>query len=94
MFSIINQFNRFIETGEFNRFGIMTLTITAGSCWASIAAMLILKNESPVWQLSVCASLAMAANAIAIAQLPFKWVIWSFILSVVVNGLLIVGNLF
>lgn len=92
MSTLFNKVNQKIDQLESNRFGIMAVTITLGSCWASVAAMLLL-NGNHFWMLYPCTITAMGANALAIAQAPFRWVIWSFLISILVNTVIIAGLL-
>ena len=94
MTNVINIINDWINVNNNNRYGIMALTITFGSCLGSIAAMLISQNHAPFWQLALCTAFTMMANSAAIAQAPFKWIIWVFLGSVAVNSLLILIHLF
>ena len=57
---------------EANRYGAMTLMMTAQSCLGSIAAMFALKLELTI-PLVICAIVTMASNATFIAQSPAKW---------------------
>ena len=87
------RLNKKIDALEFYRYGIMPVSLTVGSCWGSIACLLISMNNAPLWQMAICAVFTMASNAVAIALAPMRWVVWSFALSVVLNTLLLVMNL-
>lgn len=90
---MLNRINAFFEKQEFNRYGIMAMTLTAGSCLGSVAVLFIFKNGGPTWQIAICAGVSMMANAAAIGLTSMKTVLWTFIVSVVVNLLLILANL-
>ena len=57
-----------------------------------IAAMFILKNDAPIWQLGICMASAMANNVAAIGQAPTKWVVNLFLTCLIINILLISIN--
>lgn len=81
----------FIEQAEFNRFGIMAMTLIIQSCLGSVAVCYISSwdNTTGLVLLALVAAFTMGANAIAIVQAPMKWVIWSFtsasLISIVVT---------
>ncbi|CAG5080482.1 hypothetical protein CRYO30217_01335 [Parvicella tangerina] len=81
----------FIEFFERNRFGAMTLMMTFQSCLGSIAAMYTFMTNNMV-QLAIIATITMASNAAFIAQAPAKWCLYTFLLSVLTNFLLILLN--
>lgn len=90
---LLATLNKKIDALEFYRYGIMPISLTAGSCWGSVACLLISMNNAPLWQLAVCAVFTMASNAVAIALAPMRWVVWSFVVSVLLNTLLVLLNL-
>jgi hypothetical protein len=75
-------------------YGAMSMMILFGSCWGSVAAMLIFKNDAPIWELGLCIAITMANNAAAIGQAPVKWLVNIFTASVLVNAALILVNMF
>lgn len=85
-------YEAFLKKLNFSYFGLISMTITIGSIIGGIAAMNILSNDAPIWQLAICMSLAMANNVAAIGQAPIKWLFNIFVLSTVVNSLLILAN--
>ena len=85
-------YDAFLKKLNFSYFGLISMTITLGSIIGGIAAMSILQNDAPIWQLAVCMGLAMANNVAAIGQAPIKWLFNTFVLSTVVNLLLILAN--
>lgn len=52
--------------------------------------MLIDRNNAPVWQMAVNVAVSMASNVAAIGQAPLKWVMNLFILSVILNSILMI----
>lgn len=89
-----SAYSRWIEKLNFSYFGIISMTILIGSIIGGVAAMFILKNDAPVWQLGACMGIAMANNVAAIGQAPTKWVINLFLACAGINTLLILINLF
>lgn len=88
----VSGYAKLIEKMNFSYFGIMSMTILIGSIVGGLAASCILANDAPVWQLGVCAAVSMANNTAGIGQAPTKWVVNLFLLSIVVNALLIAVN--
>lgn len=91
--SIISLVNNQIDKNTFNYFGIMSATITAGSCIAAGAVITILFVAAPMWQLYLICCTAMASNAASIAHSPLRWVVWTFLINTILSILLIVVNL-
>jgi flagellar biosynthesis protein FliR len=89
----ISAYQALIEKLNFSYFGLISMTILIGSCLGGIAAMYILKEDAPIWQLALCMGVSMANNVAAISQAPTKWVVNSFIIGFVVNIILIVINI-
>lgn len=89
----MEKINSIFEQLEFYRYGVMAMTLTAGSCWGSAAVLFMAKNDAPMWEIAACAAISMGANSMAIALAPMKILMWTFVASVIVNGLLIVVNL-
>jgi hypothetical protein len=81
------------ETLKFNYYSVIVMTLLVGSCVGAIAAALILDNDAPIWQLAVCATLTMFNNTTAIGSMPVKWVIYSSIIALIGNVILIGINL-
>jgi hypothetical protein len=91
--SDLGAYTKFIEKLNFSYFGIISMTILIGSIVGGIAASFILANNAPIWQLGVCAAVSMANNTAGIGQAPTKWVVNLFLVSLVVNTLLLLVNL-
>lgn len=89
----VSAYERFIAKLEFSYFAIISMSILIGSIIGGIAAMYILKNDAPIWQLGVCMAAAMGNNVAAIGQAPTKWVVNLFVANVVLNAVLIIANL-
>lgn len=87
-----SKYEQFIESLNFSYFGLISMSILVGSIIGGIAAAAILSNDAPIWQLGLCAAVSMANNTAGIGQAPTKWVFNLFIVSVVVNTLLIIAN--
>lgn len=89
-----SKYELWIESLNFSYFGILSMTILVGSIIGGIAAAVILSNNAPIWQLGVCAAVSMANNAAGIGQAPTKWIVNLFFVNALVNGILILMNLF
>jgi hypothetical protein len=92
-FSLVSLFGTTWSELEFNYYSIIVFTLTVSSCIGGAAAAFILSTNAPTWQLAICAGVSMFNNSTAIGHAPVKWVIGSFITSMVLNILLIAINL-
>jgi hypothetical protein len=89
---LIHRYNSFIEKLKFSYYGIIAMTITAGSCLGGIATMYVFENDAPLWQFILALGISMANNVAAIAQAPIKWVVNIFALNVIINAIIIIAN--
>lgn len=80
---------RQIEWYDTNRFGLMTVFITAQSCLGGIAAMYILQGGASNLLLSICSMVTMGANAMMIAQASAKACLLTVYGAIMVNLVLI-----
>ena len=87
-----SAYGNWIKKLNFSYFGIISMTILIGSIMGGIAAMFILKNDAPIWQLGICMASAMANNVAAIGQAPTKWVVNLFLACLSINIILILLN--
>ncbi len=87
--SLATRYDSFIERLKFSHFGIMAMAILIGSCLGSIAAMYLFANGAPIWVFAIGLFASLANLVACIGQAPTKWVVNMFILSVVVNLVLI-----
>lgn len=88
-----NGYEAFLKKLNFNYFGLISMTITIGSIIGGIAAMSVLENDGPIWELAICMAMAMSNNVAAIGQAPIKWLFNTFAITTVINILLILVNL-
>ncbi|MCC5918317.1 MAG: hypothetical protein JJU02_13440 [Cryomorphaceae bacterium] len=72
-----------------SRFGLMTIFLTAQSCFGSIAAMFALQAGHPIL-LGVCVAVTMSSNAAFLAQSPAKWCLGLFYTSIITNFLILI----
>ncbi len=86
-------FNRQAGQFEQTRFGMMAIYITIQSCLGAIAAMFVLQNDANIFFVAAAAALAMAGNAVFIAQGSAKLCLAMFYLNVIANTILILANL-
>ena len=89
----LSAYDRWIKKLEFSYFGIIAMTITIGSILGGLAAMSVLENNAPIWQLGLAMAGAMANNVSCIGQAPTKWMVNIFFLTTAVNILLIIVNI-
>ena len=88
------KYQQLIKRVEENYFSAISMSILFASAWGGIAAMKIHEHHSPAWQLVLSIFVAMLNLVSILGQMPAKWVVNFFTLSVIVNGLLILMNLF
>lgn len=87
-----SAYARLIESLHFSYFGLISMTILIGSCLGGITAMYVLKDNAPIWQLCINIYLTMASNIAAIGQAPTKWVVNTFLISVLANIVLLLAH--
>lgn len=87
-------FKNFTDAVQFSYFGVISFTITVGSCLGGITAMYLFENKAPVWMIALSIVAAMANNVAAIAQVPAKWLIRVFFSCVLTLVLLITASFF
>ena len=92
--SLSARYNLFIEKLKFSYYGIITMTMTIGSCLGGIATMYVFQNDAPLWQFVLAVGISMANNVAAISQASMKWVVNIFMLNVIINSILIIANSF
>ena len=93
MTAITKSYNQLIDKLNFSYFGLISMTILAGSIIGGLAASVVLSSDAPIWELCLVAAVSMASNTAGIGQAPVKWVFNLFILGVIVNALLIIVNI-
>jgi hypothetical protein len=87
--SILQRYDRFIEGLKFSHFGIMAMVILIGSCLGSITAMVLFYNGAPMWVFGIGLFATLANLVASISQAPTKWMFNTFIVSVLINLVLI-----
>lgn len=92
--STLNRINSKIDQLQYSYYGIMSVSLLAGSCIASVALIVILMNNAPMWQIALISCSAMGSNAAAISHAPLRWVVWSFIINILTSLFLILISLF
>ncbi|AEV34422.1 hypothetical protein Oweho_3473 [Owenweeksia hongkongensis DSM 17368] len=92
--STLSRINSKIDQLQFSYYGIMSVTLMAGSYVASVALIVILMNNAPTWQIALISCTAMGSNAAAISHAPLRWVVWSFITNILASLFLILISLF
>ncbi len=72
---------------DYNRFGLMCVSITFQSCLAGVAVCFLLQLERQIALvfLSIVTIVTMLSNSMAIAQLPVKWVAKMFTSAVIIT---------
>ena len=87
------RYNKFIDKLQFSYFGLISMTIAIGSILGGIAAMYVFENNAPMWQFILCLGFSTMNNVFAISQAPVKWVFNTFVLTILVNIMLIIINI-
>lgn len=81
-----------IRTLEFSHFAVISLVIALTGGHGGIAVMKILENQAALWQLIASVGLSIATLVACISQNSTRWVVNLFILSTVLNIVLILLN--
>lgn len=92
-FSPIVKVNEYVEKEKTNALGITLVYIMVGTGIGSLTAALSVHNSVNLLILMTSASLAMATNAAALSQQPFKITTWFFIINVLINTALLIYQL-
>lgn len=92
--SSASRYDKLIEDLKFSYFGLISMTLLIGSIMGGIAAMFVFESGAPFWQFIVGLAFTMANLVAAISQAPTKWVFNLFVLSIIVNTILILVNAF
>ena len=92
--SLSKRYDDYIESLKFSHFGLIAMAILIGSMMGGVAAMFVFEAGAPLWQFIVGLGFTMANLVASIAQAPTKWVFNLFVLSLIVNTILIVANMF
>lgn len=77
---------------QVSRFGAMTLMMTFLTCYGSIAAMYSIMNKFYVG-MALAAFVTLLSNIAFIAQISSKLCLMFFYIGLVINTLLIIGNI-
>ncbi len=93
-FNLVKRINAKIEKEKENAIGISIAFVMIGTGLASITAALAVHRELSLPILMSVTILAMATNAAVISQQPLKTTAWLFIISMVVNILLLSYQIF
>ena len=91
--NLSDRYNKFIANLKFSYFGLISMAILSGSILGGIAVMFVFEAEAPLWEFIVGLSFTMANLVACISQTPTKWVFNLFVLSLVVNSILILVNM-
>ena len=91
--SLNERYKKLMDKLQFSYFGLISMTILIGSIIGGIAAMYIFENNAPIWQFIFCIGFSTMNNVFAISQAPVKWVFNTFVLTILVNVLLILINI-
>jgi hypothetical protein len=83
--SMIDRYDRFIDSIKFSHYGIMSMSILIGSCLGSITAMFLFYYHAPIWVFAIGLFATLANLVTCIGQAPTKWVVNMLILATVIN---------
>ena len=91
--SLVKAVNDWISKEESNYFGICGMLLIVGTGLASIPVAIATGLQLFIIT-GICVVLAMAGNVMVISQQPLKTVVWTFIVSMTVNTLLMMYLIF
>ena len=87
--SIVEMINNKIKKEQENSFGISMIFVMLSTMISSISIGLALHDGFSYPIVALSATTAMATNAAAFSQSPFKYVVWLGLISIITNTLLI-----
>lgn len=90
MFGLIEDLEELLDKVTTISAETLLVSIVAIVSWVSLGVYISLNEVASTEELMFCTLFTMAANAIAIAQIPIKWVLAALVLSTLNNLLLIV----
>ncbi len=88
-----SAYDRFIEKLEFSHFALISMAILIGSCLGGIASMYVFMSGAPLWHFILGLAVSMANLIACIGQAGTKTVFNLFMLSIVVNAILVISHL-
>ena len=91
--SLIEMINDKIKKEQENSFGISMLFVMISTMISSISIGLALHGGFSYPIVALSSMTAMATNAAAFSQSPFKYVVWLGIISIITNTLLVIIQL-
>lgn len=91
--SIISWINSIIDREQKNEIGITVMYVMVGSGIASLTAALSLTDGISIPILIISSCLAMGTNASILSQQKFRISSWFFIISVLINTVLLVAQI-
>lgn len=94
IFNLVKSINAKIEKEKENAIGVSIAFVMIGTGLASITAALAMHKSPSMFILMTVTILAMATNAAVISQQPLKTVTWLFLVSIVVNTILLFYQVF
>jgi hypothetical protein len=89
----VSNYDLFIERLKFNHFALISMAILIGSCAGGIAAMFVFQAGAPFWMFLLGLSISMTNLIACIAQASTKTVFNIFMLSLIINAILIISQL-
>jgi hypothetical protein len=87
--TMLQKLDEFAEKGYY---GIISISILAGSVMGGIMAMFALEKGS-LFLMAIGLAFTMANLVLSIAQAPAKWIVRGLLLSILVNVLIIIITL-
>jgi hypothetical protein len=93
-FGLRRRYKHLMDELDFSYFAVISFTIAVGSIFGGAGLMFTFGNHAPLWQPITGMTLALANNVAAIGQAPIRWVVALFILTVLVNSVFILINVF
>lgn len=84
-FNIIQRINQKLEKEKDNTIGISIALVMFSTGIASLNAAMAVQGEISMFILMTAIILAMSTAVLSISQQPIKTIAWSFIISVIIN---------
>lgn len=87
--NIIQRINQRVEKEKANTIGISIALLMFGAGVASINAAMAVQGQVSIFILMTAIILAMTTAVLSISQQPLKSIVWSFIISILINTIML-----
>ena len=87
------EYDQFMRDAEFNRFGIMAMCLLVNTGFGAIVCYAVSSSFLSIVPLIICAFSTTIPNVFGLAVSPMKWIVWSNVIGVVINMILLIATM-